>query len=170
MKKLTMGSWLIVGLSIVTIAACGSESGQSGQHQFTRAVVKLSTTTTATNLGGVDATLLLPPGVTASSRMSPPWTDSGVVVPSGQASSDASATGLYTAANASPAAVRVQLTSTATNGFGPGEFVSVKCDISAGSYPAQSDFILRSSPSPTVYDINGAVVSGSTVSLSVLFQ
>lgn len=170
MKKLTMGSWFILGLSIATIAACGSESGQTGQHQFTRAVVKLSTSTTSTNLGGVDATILLPPGVTAASRMAPPWTDSGVVVPSGQAASDASATGLYTAASGTPAAVRVQLTSTAANGFGPGEFVSVKCDISAGSYPAESGFSLSSSPSPTVWDIHGAVVGGAAVSVSVLFQ
>ena len=170
MKKLTMGSWLVLGLSIITISACGSDSGGSGQHQFTNAVVKLSTSTTATTIGGVDATILLPPGVTVSSRTSLPWTDIGVVVPSGQASSDASSSGLYTAAGTSPATVRVQLESTATNGFGPGEYVSVKCNINTGSYPTQSDFSLSSSPSPTVWDIHGAVINGATVSLSVSFM
>jgi hypothetical protein len=170
MKKMTIGSWLILCFSIFTLSACGDSGNKSGQHQFTNALVKLSTATTATSLGGVDATILLPPGVTVSSTTLPPWTDSSVVVPSGQASSDASATGLYTAVTGtSPATVRVQLVSTAVSGFGPGEFVSVKCNISAGNYPTQSDFMLGSSPSTTVWDIHGAVISGATVSLSVSF-
>lgn len=171
-----MKRFIISGLLIMAvITACGGGGGGgeggagsggsgTGSQQYTRATVRLSTSGTTTYIGGVDATLVLPAGVTVQDAANPPLTDTGVVAASGQtAAATALVSGNYSAAGST---VQVIVISEAANGFGSGEYVTVNCDIAAGSTPVAGDFTISKL---LVKDRYGATIGGVTATVSVSF-
>lgn len=167
MKKTTLSGLLIGMASLFAVLSCGGSGGGGGggTPQSTTAVLMLSTSgalPTGTQIGGIDVAVNLPAGVTVNATPDPVntsvlVTDSGVVVASGVgAGANTSALATYTPATSS-AAGKVIIHMANPSGFGAGEFVTVNCDIAAGSYPVAADFSLTGL---TVFDLNGAPISG----------
>lgn len=174
MKRFMISSILM--LAVTLVAACGSGGGGgeggtgsggsgTGPRQYSKAIVKISTSSAFTAIGGVDATLVLPAGVTVKAATNPPNTDLGVVVASGVASpASAMASGVYTTASNT---VRVVVVSELLSGFNSGEYVTLNCDIATGNFPTGTDFTVSTLH---VYDVNGAAINGVTASVSVSFM
>ncbi len=161
--------------AMLALSACGGGGGGSGSTTYgttstppTKAVVKLSTFGASTQIAGIDVTIALPGGVTAKATVAPPETDSGVVLPSGQAAVNSIVEATYSAATGSaPAAVHILLANSNTNGFGIGEFATINCDLASGATPTSSDFTVESA---TVGDPTGNPIPGITVSASVTLE
>ncbi len=164
--------WIMAIVLIATTALSGCGGGGGGAPSPppatpTRAVLKLSTTGTGTQIGGLDVIVQLPAGVTVKSTNAPE-TDAGVVVASGQAASNSLVTSTYTpASGGAPAFVRVGLVNGNTNGFDIGEFVTINCDLANGTAPSAADFVITSE---TVWGITGAVENGVSVTVGVELQ
>ena len=152
-------------LTVIATAACGGGGGGTSAEQPTKAIVKLSVTGAASQLGGVDVTLSLPAGVTVKSTTAQPETDNGVVVASGQAAANSLVASTYTAGW--PGIVHIVLVNGNTNGFGTGEFATITCDLASGNEPSASDFTVQSS---SVNDINGSSISGAAVTVGVTLE
>lgn len=161
-----MEKTIVTGLlvfSLVMTASCGGGGGGGGgtpgTTQPTTAVIKIATQGTPSNspISGVQAVLHLPAGVSVKAAQSA-QTDTGVVAASGNAAGAELVLGTYSAANNS-----VSLSVVKSTGFAAGEFVTVDCDIAAGSFPISADFNVSDL---AAFDANGAVVTGLTVTFS----
>jgi hypothetical protein len=130
--------------------------------QPTTAILTLSTAGSipaGTTINSYVITITLPAGVTVKSTANQPETDDGVVTAAGTATG-ASTLGVYTpATDTSPGTVKVYVAS--ANGFDPGVFCNVKCNLSAGQRPNASDFVPL-----TLDDATGMDASLSTVILT----
>jgi hypothetical protein len=131
---------------ITFLSSCGGSSGGGAAQQpaattQTRAIVKLSTSGTTTRIGGVDVKLALPSGVTVKATASPPETDPGVAVASGQAAANSLVAATYTAG--SPGIVHVVLVNSSTIGIGNGEFATITCDLASGVSLSASAFVVQ---------------------------
>jgi uncharacterized repeat protein (TIGR02543 family) len=117
------------------------------------AVLKISTVDPSSSLGsilsGVGIKVQLPAGVTVSADASN-VVSAGVVAASGAAAGLAVTPAVYTpATGTTPATLEFLVWSNAVGGFGVGEFATVHCLITQGSFPGASDFILPASNRPT---------------------
>ena len=154
MKKKFMTSAMIFVFSLALLAGCGGGGGgggAAGPTQHTSAVVTLSTSTTSAIPSNIIieaywVTIPLPAGVTVK-HSADPATDTGVVVTSGGAAAKSGilAQGVRSAATGTfPDRVQVLIAYGGVpgtdTGIPVGEFSKVTGDISAGSYPSQSDF------------------------------
>jgi len=155
----------LVALSamLIILSSCGGGGG-GGQApaQPTTAMVKLSlqgTLASGTSIGGADASMVIPAGVSVKTKENSTETADGVVTASGVAASNSQVISTY---NASTGVLRIVLVN--ASGFGVGEVALVNCDISAGHNPAASDF---SQSALTVTDLNGKPITGLTGSLAV---
>jgi hypothetical protein len=176
MKKIFQAGLLIGALSLVILAACGGGGGGGGAPQPKQPTTAVLTLTTAligalpadTIVAGYDVWVTLPEGVTVRSIANPPQTDTGVVTPT---DASTSVTAVYQpASGGNPARVHIIAATANANGFAPGAFSDVHCNITAGSYPQASSF-----PQPTFeasfFDIvsqstNTTLVSGQVLSMT----
>ncbi len=149
--------------ALLFLTACGG--GGSPATQPTTATLKLSNSGTlpkGTSLAGIGITLILPAGVTVK-------TDTGGAVASGAVTVTGSAApgtviAVYTpASGTTPATLALAMSSTATAGFGTGEYTTVTCDLANGTSPKATDFGL-SGFKP--FDLRGNPVIGLTPSVS----
>jgi len=149
---------------VITMPACGGGGGGGGDNstptptptptpvQPTTAVVTLSTQgTTTRTIGGMQATLTLPTGVTVKAAQNAPQTDSGVVTMSG---ADL-VMGVY-----KPSSSTVDVYVAKTAGIAVGSFATVNCDIAVGSFPTTTSFSVSNLKT---WDTNGAEFTGLTV-------
>ena len=158
MKKTTLSGLLICILALFTIAGCKGSNDE--EPQPTTAVVTIMSQGTSTQIGGIDVTLDLPAGVTVkatpdSANPAVQVTNADVVAASGAATGANTGTiATYTAATSTaPGRVMVQVAN--ADGFGTGEFVTVNCDIAAGSFPKATDFTVTV---VKAVDINGVAI------------
>lgn len=169
MKRTVMTKLIIFIPALLIISSCGggvasntgTNSGDNNTTQQTTAIVKLTTTGTLPSnswIGGIDVALHLPTGVSVKSGTNPPETDSGVVTASGVAASNSSLVSTFTTTFG---VVHILLAN--PNGFGPGEFATVICDIAAGSHPVQTDFSVSGM---TTKDLNGSAINGLTTGVT----
>jgi hypothetical protein len=145
MKKTSLTSLLIFAFVLTMLPACGGgTSSTPTSSQPTTAVIKIETTGSLdpdTRIGGIEVTGVLPAGVSVKAtpdvdNPSVLVTDSGVVVASGVTGTNASAQATY-----SPADKKVHiLVYNHIDGFDTGEFVTVTCDIAAGTTPTAGSF------------------------------
>lgn len=141
-------------LALTTAWGCGHGGG--GVVQPTKAVVMLSMQgETVQTIGGVQASLLLPSGVTVKATQNAPQTDDGVVVSPG-------ADLVMAVYSASTNSVSVYVAK--SSGMETGVFATVNCDIAVGSFPRKADFAVTDL---SVWNIDGAPVAGLTASLTV---
>lgn len=139
---------------ILTLAACGGGGGGGGSAtspttdkplQSNTAIITISTEGTlaeGTSLGTAGITLELPPGVTVKHDAAAGAVEAGVIEPSGAAAGKAIVgISLYQpATEAAKGRVNFSVIASDRTGFGTGEFVTVICDIAAGSSPTATDF------------------------------
>jgi len=169
MKKTTLSGLLICILALFAIAGCKGSNDE--EPQPTTAVVTIMSQGTSTQIGGIDVTLDLPAGVTVkatpdSANPAVQVTNADVVAASGAATGANTGTiATYTAATATVAGkVMVQVAN--ADGFGTGEFLTVNCDIAAGSFPKATDFTVTV---VKAVDINGAAI-GLTAGYTAAIQ
>ncbi len=178
MKKKTISGLLIFIIALVTSAGCiglnrdaPTLESTNSPLQPTTAVVKIISQGDGRLINGINVTLVLPPGVTVKAVPDDGNTrvliaKSGVVSTSG-VSAGANAmmpVSTYTAASAAaPGKVIIHLAD--ANGFGTGEFVTVTCDLAAGSLPrlGAADFSVINFEA---VDLNGAPISGLTATVT----
>lgn len=164
-------SGLMLAIFVFCIGFACTGSDNSSPSQPTTAVVKIlssGTLASGVNIGGINVTLVLPSGVTVkatpgSANSTVLVTNPGVVVASGVATgANIFSSATYSAAAGGVPGQAVVHVANAV-GFGTGEFVTVNCDISAGSFPAASDFHLIDF---AAVDLNGAAITGLTAGLT----
>jgi hypothetical protein len=167
MKKNTLSGLLILilALALFTLSGCLGDNNTEDTippPQSTTATVKILSAGTGT-IYGIDVALVLPAGVTvkATSDGNKMVTNTGVVAASGMAAG-ANAIATYTAA-AGATAGKVTILVANSAGFTAGEFVTVNCDIAAGSVPTAADFSLEGF---APVNGNGAPITGLTVALT----
>ena len=169
MKKTALSGLLILMIALVAMSGCGKKHDDSPS---TTATIKILSQGTGT-IGAITVTAVLPAGVTVkatpdSVNTAALVTDPGVVEVSGVAvGTNTLATGTYTVATASaPGKVMISMVSLGTNsnGFGPGEFVTVTCDIATGSSPKAEDFSVSDF---IAKDLDGAEIATLTAGLTV---
>jgi len=169
MKKISLTILLVIQMMLTSCGGGGggnSSNSATPAQQPTRAIVKLSTIGPANiQIGGVDVTMVLPTGVTIKSKNSPPETDAGTVVASGQAAVNSLAMATYTAG--SPGKMHIVIVNSGQNGFTIGEFATITCDLASGANPTSSDFTIQSS---IVGDLNGAAALGVSVNAGVVLE
>lgn len=159
--------YAILLLILPVLPACGGGGGGGGgffippapaapapepakETQPTVAVLTFSTTKVnaadTVTIGGIGVTVNLPAGVTAKTIDADGNVDASVVVPSGAAAGATTKTGVLAGGKLSV------LVGEATNGFAPGQYVTINLDIAAGYNPQAGDFVISAfQPS----DLNG---------------
>lgn len=166
MNNIIKCTFLTVAVAI--LAACGGGGSSSGGDPpaSRTAVLKLATSgTPSAQLAGIDITVTLPDGVTAS------VSSDGTVAASADAVSGVAAPGtvlapVYTqASGATRGTLRLVLASQVTAGFGAGEFATVTLVVAAGASPAPSDFLLSGL---RAVDVNGYSATGLTATVAGL--
>jgi hypothetical protein len=165
---------LILTLCLILVAACGNGGGggepQATTPPSTKAMVKIASTGSlgaGKMIGGIAVTVDLPAGVTIkatpdSKNTSVLVSDQGVVTTSGVTGAYAAAFATFDQTNR-----KVQVQVYDQNGFGVGEFVTLACDIAAGTTPAAGDFSLEGF---IAKDLDGADINGLSAGLTVKLQ
>jgi len=176
MRKNHLSGLLVMLCIPVLLVACGVGGGGSNPPVVlpTKATVTLSTTGTlpaGTKIYGIDLMVVLPTGVTAKASPSSAnpavmVTDSGVVTAIGAASGADSVLATYLTSSTTPTH-QMEIYVTKSDGFTTGEFATVNCDITPGTYPAAADF---STPEFQAVDQNGAMISGLTLGFTAAIQ
>lgn len=154
---------------LLLFSACkgsSSETTPQPNAQPTSAVVKLSTAGTlpaGKKIGAIHVTLTFAPGVTLKSTSNPRIPDDGVVTASGVAAINSFIEANYTAPTSTlPGNVQIGLIN--ISGFGPGEFVTVSGDITAGNNPGAANF---SATIITIADTDANPLAGLTAGIAV---
>jgi hypothetical protein len=166
MKGKAYPGFLVMLIMLVSLAACSGSS--ESPTQYTRAVVTISQTSSLSSgiqIYGARATVNLPQGVTvkaspSSANPAVMVTDTGVVSPSGQAAGAETVLATYVPASSTSTTNKVELYIAKSSGFPQGEFVTVNCDITEGSFPEATDFTVTDFEA---FDQNGASITGLTV-------
>jgi hypothetical protein len=150
---------------LFALSGCGGGGGNTTAGPAT-AVVKLSTQSTddAQLIGDITVTLNLPAGVSVAVKPDGSGqTADGVVVASGAASaSNSIAIAKY---NSASGTVDIQVVK--SDGFNPGEFVTVVCNLSSGVTPVLFDFSISNF---SAFDLTGNIITNLTVSHSLELQ
>jgi hypothetical protein len=170
MKKTAIAGVLVLILALFAISGCGNSDSGDDVIQPTTATVTLLTQGTGT-INGIDITVTLPAGVTVQATADPVnpavlVTDAGVVEASGAAGANTSALATYTTATTGAAATVVVHVAN-FDGFQPGEFATVSCNIAAGSFPIEEDFSLSGF---VAVDGNGAALADLTAGFTADIQ
>lgn len=149
----------------------------TGNKTATKAILKLRTVGTLTapsRIGGIEVVMNLPPGVSI------PLADAGTgevsaaaLAVSGVAvATGTSVSGRFTAAtDTAPATIKLIMTN--VTGFLTGEFVTVTCDVTAGSVVTAPHFIpsgFKAVDSVLIGGSLGGVIPGITPALTATFQ
>lgn len=144
--KSVLLKYILLIVTIVTLAACGDESG--GEETPPAPTAKSATLilstigTPSANLAGITITIILPDGVT------PPLNPDGnltapVAVVSGVAAPGLVLAPIYTpASSATKGTLNLALASSIEAGFAAGEYASVELSVAVGTNPVQTDFDL----------------------------
>ena len=172
MKKFTLSGFLILLFVLSALTAC---HGSKGNDQTTKAVITLSTSGTlpaGTLIYGAQATIHLPAGVTAkaspsSADPSKMVTDNGVVVATGTSVGAEIVLATYLTSTSTPTTYAVESYIAKSSGFSTGDYMTVNCDIAAGSNPAATDFSVSDFKA---VDVNGATITGLTVGWTAAIQ
>ena len=156
-------------LLCLTAIGCGGGGGSEGggSNPPTKAEIKIITSVTSSitepTLGGVQAVIQLPDGVSVNTTTAPPQTDDGVVVASGVVSTtnstDVLVLGIY-----APGAGTVTIYVAKTTGFPTGEYATINCVIASGYQPKPSDFGIVAFEGR---DLDSNIISGLTSTLQV---
>lgn len=166
MLRSFLASLLIFTLSLIALSSCGG--GSSSQPQGpTTAVIKIETLGTLdqdTLIYGITVSGVLPEGVsvkTTTDEQNPSGlvTDSGVVTASGVTGPDT-----WVLATYEPTDRKVTIQVSDPVGFDTGEFVTVTCDIAAGSTPTADSFGLEGFE---LTDVDGRPINGITSGFTV---
>ena len=161
MRKLKILGLLIAILSLITVAGCGGGGGGGTPPPPppTTAVLTISTTTLGASpqIGGIYVTVTMPPGVSVQADVDGNVINPDtVIVPSGVVSpTTASVAFPFYDSTTRDLSFLLFSTDPAGNGFGVGQFVTVNCNLSAGSRPAAGDFTAVIDP----YDLSYAKIN-----------
>lgn len=147
-------------MCIALLSACG-DAAQPTKANTMKAVIKSSALTAGLNVAGVYLTITLPPGV------APPLLADGSADPTGTVEITSSGLGnlpgaTYTPATAT-ASAQLAISATVASGFSVTDQITIHLKVAAGAVPVESDFKLLSFDA---YDINGALVTGLTPTLT----
>ena len=163
MKKRSPLHLLIFAIGITMVSACGGGASSSSPQPSgpTTAVIRIETTGVlgpGVMIGGITVTGVLPAGVTVKTTPDPQnpsvlVTDTDVVIASGVTGTNAGTIATYDAAERK---VSIYVWD-AVDGFGTGEFVTVRCTIASGATPTSGGFGLSDL---SVYDLDGADIIG----------
>jgi len=147
-----MKKYILLLCSVILIHGCGGGGGGGGnpasnnpvQKQPTKAVVKLYTQGSlpqGTAMSGIGITINLPAGVTVTTAANG-GVGSEVIIGSGETAPETVViiSDFTPATGTSPGTLSMVLASKEAAGFGIGEFATVNCGISGGSYPKATDF------------------------------
>jgi hypothetical protein len=134
-----------VFLMLIAMAGCGGGGGSTPTPtptptQPTTAKLVLSTSGTLPSgvlIGGIDIIVKLPAGVSVKTDSASTAVSSSVMAASGQAASGSLVVGNYATASNT---VHIVLVNAA--GFGVGEYITLTCDIAAGTTPTAASFSL----------------------------
>lgn len=153
---------ILAGLAVAALlTACGGGGGGGGgTSQPTTATLILSSVGPVdTAISSADVTITLPAGVTVKTDAAGAVSD-GVAVASGKSVGALNPVASYTPATAT-AAAKVRVLIIDGSNFTVGEFLTVHCDVAAGSFPQPTDF-----SAVFTKDANGAdmVYDGATFS------
>ena len=171
MQKVANTILVVLLTGLIAMIGCG----RGGETNPTpQAIVTLSvkgTLPAGVKIGGIQARLNLPAGVTA--KASPSLvdsgilvTDTGVVVASGSASGAEIASGVYTTGTTS-GTYAVRMAVAKSIGFDAGEFATVLCDLAVGSAVTAADFSVSD---VTIAELTtGATITVLTHEITVLF-
>ena len=175
LNKTGFSGILLLAMIALLSGGCssGGDSGTgNGTQDPTTATIKITaigTLPTNSTIGGVDLSLILPAGVTVKTspgNLSALVPDAGIVTASGAAAANSRVYAVYTAgAGAVLGSVRILLAN--TQGFAPGEFVTVDCDIASGHRPATADF---SASGIKFVDGNGKALDGLSATVNAVLQ
>lgn len=170
-----MKKYILLLCSVILIHGCGGGGGGNpasnnpAQKQPTTAVVKLYTQGSlpqGTAMSGIVITVNLPAGVTVNLPAGATVTTdasggvgSEVIIGSGETASKAVViiSDFTPATGTSPGALSIFLTSTEAAGFGVGEFATVNCGISGGSYPKATDIFTSDF---RAFDLRAVAIAG----------
>lgn len=123
----------------------------------TDGVLKLTTTGGSLAIGAIDVIVNLPDGATVNADPATGETAAGVVSISGVASSGSNSLSISRFIPASGGHSQLHIALINTAGFGAGEFVKIKFDLTAGAaFPTTNDF--------TIADFSARALDGSTLS------
>ena len=165
-KLLAVSPFLFLLLFLCSCSGGGGGGGSAvGNNNTQTSSITMSTAgtlATGTQIGGIQVTLALPPGVTVKSTTNPPETDAGVVTVSGIATGAyADLIAVYTAAtNTKPGGISAQIVN--ANGFSVGKFATVTCKSALGFALKASDFSVVDF---AAVDLNGVVIQGLSLQL-----
>ncbi len=170
MKKTLLFGLLVSLITVFTLTACSSDSSDPLPIPTTATVKIMATGTLASGvlIGGIDVNLTLPAGVTVKATadaINPAVmvTDANVVVASGVAiGANTLTTATY---DASTSTAVIHLAN--DTGFTTGEFVTINCDIAAGSVPTATSFGVSGL---NAVDLNGAAIAGLTEGYTAALQ
>jgi hypothetical protein len=167
--KISLWRLLILAISATVLSACGGGGGGSAVLPLpTTATISISTSGTldpGVMIGGINVSLVLPSGVTVKStpdalNPSVSVTNPGVVIVSGVTGTNATAP--YNTYDVADRKLNIYVID--PGGFGTGEFVKVRCNITLGDTPESSSFgLVDFSPK----DINGNDIAGLTAGFTV---
>ncbi len=163
MKRMAAG---FLHLMLLLLAGCGGGGGGEGGSAPGKAVVKISAVATGAvpAIGDITVTLNLPQG--ASVQVKPDGsgeTADGVVVKSGAA--DAANTVAVARYSAVSGCIYLQIVK--SDGFAPGEFVTVNCDLAPGFSQGAGGFGVADF---SAFDLAGNAVSNLEVTRSVAWK
>ncbi len=175
MKKTSVFVRLMLITGLAAMIGCGGGDGGDAAPPPTKAIVTLSTTGTlpsGVQIGGIQAKINLPAGVTAKASPSVLnnavlFTDTGVVVATGSATGAEFVTGVYSTGTTT-VTYAVSLGVSKNSGFSTGEFAQVTCEIAVGSAPSASDFSI--SDVTIKEQTTLATITGLTPEFTVTFQ
>jgi hypothetical protein len=168
MKRRSLSSLLIFAIAATILSACGGGSSSTAVPLPTTATVSISTSgtlDTGVKIGGITVSAILPPGVTVKatpdlSNSSVLVTNPGVVVVSGVTGTNASAP--FNTYDATDRKLTIYVID--PDGFEIGKFVSVHCNIAAGTTPKAGAFdLVEFIPG----DLQGNPISGLTPEITV---
>jgi hypothetical protein len=156
--------------ALFTLSGCGSGGGGNTTPALPKAVVTLSTQVTqgtiaSKQIHGIQATLILPAGVTVKAD-STGKTGDKVVVASGDAADAVLQVGNYTPATGSTkGTVKIEIVK--TSGFDPGNFVTVTCDLATGISPKAEEFQVTDFKAVECQDVQSCGTTIDNLSVSI---
>jgi hypothetical protein len=160
----------VIYLALAVLSGCGGGDSTTATTtpppaaaQPSAATLKLSTQgalPAGASIGALDVTVSLPAGVTVKADGAG-QTAAGVMTPSAGAAGSLGVATFTPAAGGNPAKARIVMIN--ASGIGTGEFVTVNCDIAAGSSPKDTDFSLAGF---SAGDVNGTAIAGLTPAIT----
>jgi hypothetical protein len=156
---------LLAIICLALLAGCGGGGGggSSSGPTVTTTLKTAGLLATGQTIAGLDVTLEFPVGVTVKTDPSTGKVESSVVQISGVANpSEATIGATYTPATANSRG-KLHLIVASARGFGVGEFITIRCNITPGATITATDFTLGSFFEAS--DLNGNIISSLTATM-----